>query len=365
MTKISITVTSEVSESARCKQLCGMFDVPPGKSSKLSWHGDFPYESKPWNVGLIVGPSGCGKSTILRQQFGEESKFTWKEKSVIEDFKKTLSVREISKACQSVGFNTIPAWLRPFHVLSNGEKFRVKMARNILETSGTIVVDEFTSVVDRQVAKNASHSVQKSVRKNNQKIVVASCHHDIIDWLQPDWVLEPATMKFRRRSLRRRPEINVVIGRVPISAWSMFSKFHYMTAKLHRGSRCFGAWINGDLVSFAGVMNRPHLIAKNVMGVSRTVTLPDWQGLGIAFVLVDAIGAAYKALGKRLRRYPGHPAFIASSMRSKNWALKKKPGQIQPRGKTSKVAMGTRPSAVFEYCGAAMTAGEARKIIIK
>ena len=89
----------------------------------------------------------------------------------------------------AVGFNTIPAWLRPYGVLSNGEKFRVDLARRLLEGGDLIAVDEFTSVVDRQVAKIGSHAVQKWARGKGRQFVAATCHYDLEDWLQPDWVL--------------------------------------------------------------------------------------------------------------------------------------------------------------------------------
>ena len=49
-------------------------------------------------------------------------------------------------------------------------------------------VDEFTSVVNRDVAKSMSHALQRYIRQKDLKIVIASCHFDIIEWLQPDYV---------------------------------------------------------------------------------------------------------------------------------------------------------------------------------
>jgi ABC-type ATPase with predicted acetyltransferase domain len=82
--------------------------------------------------------------------------------------------------------------LRPFRVLSNGEQFRVTIARALAEQPELLVFDEFTSVVDRNVAKVASAAIAKAVRRRKQKFIAVSCHHDIIEWLQPDWIYEPA-----------------------------------------------------------------------------------------------------------------------------------------------------------------------------
>jgi ABC-type lipoprotein export system ATPase subunit len=358
---VRIAVNSDTGPlSIRARQVCASFDVPPEQRSTLTWEFDFPYDAQPWQVGLVVGPSGTGKSTVLRHVWGEPKALTWTNRPVVDDFDQALAVSDITNACGSVGFNTIPAWLRPYDVLSNGEKFRVDLARRLLEGGDLVVIDEFTSVVDRQVAKVGSHAVQKYVRKTKKKFVAVTCHYDVVDWLQPDWVLDMATRSFTRRSLQRRPNIDVVVGRLPHAAWSMFKPFHYMNAGLHRGARCFGVWANGTLAGFCAILHFPHPKARDIRVVSRSVTLPDWQGLGLTFALRDTLGAAYKAIGYRLRSHPGHPSFIRSMMRSATWKQCKEAGYVNNNKKTSTIGgtIGSRPSASFEYCGPAMKGRE-------
>lgn len=129
--------------------------------------------------------------------FGEEliSGFEYKNKSVIDDMPKNKSVEDISRAFYSVGFGSVPSWLKPYSVLSNGEKMRVDIARSILEKD-FIVFDEFTSVVDRQVAKVASMAVSKAIRKQDKKFIAVTCHYDVIDYLEPDWIFNTDTMTF-------------------------------------------------------------------------------------------------------------------------------------------------------------------------
>ncbi len=143
---------------------------------------------KEFSIGVIVGSSGSGKSTLLKE-FGTEDIPTWdNSKSIVSHF---LNPDDAVNRLGAVGLNTIPSWYKPYNVLSNGEKFRADLARKIKNGA---VIDEFTSVVDRNVAKAASVALSRYVTKNNVKnVVVSTCHHDIVEWLQPDWVLNTDT----------------------------------------------------------------------------------------------------------------------------------------------------------------------------
>ena len=355
MPRVDVVVRSKTSQSARAAQLCGMFDVPPTKESVLKWTENIPIEEKPWSVGLVVGPSGCGKSTIARDLWGDlvDRPLDWSAPAVVDDFGAGYSMDEIAKVCQAVGFNTIPAWLRPFHVLSNGEQFRASLARRLLESDGLVVVDEFTSVVDRQVAAIGSHAVQKHIRRAGRQFVGVTCHYDVIDWLQPDWTFDPSSSVFEWRSVQPRPQIEVEIRRVSWSEWRRFAPFHYLTNSLHRAARCFVLYVNGNPAAFAGMIGRPTKGLHGeiaIMGCSRLVTLPDYQGVGLAFALIDKIAAAYKSAGLRARTYPAHPALIRAFDRSTKWAMTKKPG-AHSRKSINKPGMGGRPCAVFEWAG--------------
>lgn len=366
MPTAQVIVETPISQSPRARQLESMFDVPPAEKCRLEWQVNLPIEERPWNVGLILGPSGCGKTTIARQLFGDavDRPLKWQGAAVIDDFPADLPIGDLANVCQAVGFNTVPAWLRPFHVLSNGEKFRVELARRLVDGGELIVVDEFTSVVDRQVAQIGSHAVQKYVRRAGRKFVALSCHFDIVEWLQPDWTFEPASGAFAWRSLRRRPEVECTIGRVSRAAWPLFAPYHYLTAELHPTARCFGLWVGERIAAFAAVLPRPHPKRRGLFGISRIVTLPDYQGLGLAFVLMDALGAAYRGVGRSLRMYPAHPPFVRAMDRSKSWALTKKPGLFSTRTVvTVSGSMGGRPCAVFEYCGPEMEPNQARTLI--
>lgn len=155
--------------------------------------GDLKLPEK-WQIGVIVGNSGTGKSTIAKELFSDcyIHHFDYTHKSVIDDMPK-CDMTEIEKMFYAVGFGSVPSWLKPYSVLSNGEKMRVDLARALLEKD-KICFDEFTSVVDRNVAQTTCIAINKAIKHIDKQFVAVTCHYDIIEWLEPDWIFDTNTM---------------------------------------------------------------------------------------------------------------------------------------------------------------------------
>jgi ABC-type ATPase involved in cell division len=325
-----------VIESPRVMQMSGMFDLPPGQRSEQVWEFDFELPET-WNIGLIVGPSGSGKTTIARELFGDQLVTGWpwpEDRSVLDGFPASLGIKEVVGLLSSVGFSTPPAWLRPFRVLSMGEQFRANVARTLAEEPELAVIDEFSSVVDRQVAQVASASVAKAVRRRQQKLVAVSCHYDIIDWLDPDWIFQPATGTLERRSLQGRPQIELEIHRADKSDWPLFKPHHYLSASLHNASTAFLATYQGRPVAFNSYLHLPHAIAKDIKIGHRLVVLPDFQGLGIGARFEEWMGQYCHERGYRYHNVTAHPALIAACLKSPRWKLCGQGGGFKQAGKS-------------------------------
>jgi ABC-type ATPase with predicted acetyltransferase domain len=76
---------------------------------------------------------------------------------------------------------------------------RVNIARALCLDRTLTVFDEFTSVVDREIAKVSAFAISKAVRRSNKKFIAVTCRYDVVDWLDPDWVLCTDTMEFSRK----------------------------------------------------------------------------------------------------------------------------------------------------------------------
>lgn len=301
------------------------FDLPIEEESTTIIKNNIQLPEE-WNIGLIFGESGSGKS-ILLSQFGKIKKFSWDKDKAIISCLNSVSPEEASKILSCVGLSTVPAWIKPYNCLSNGQQFRADLARNLVESENELIlVDEFTSVVDRNVAKAASFALQKYIRKTNKKIILASCHSDIVEWLQPDWIYNPTealTHVLPRESLWR-PEIPLKIFRTKYEAWDLFKDHHYLTGGINKACKCYLVTWEDRPVGFVGILAFPHAHIKNAWRESRTVILPDFQGLGIGVKISDYFGSLVTTNGCRYFSRTIHPAMVSYRInRPELWKLVK------------------------------------------
>ena len=190
-------------ESYRAQRVKSLFNAESG----ASWSQEFNIEidDLEWGIGLIVGTSGSGKTSLGRQFFGEDKLHDlykgWDNtKPIVDCILPNGDFNQTTAALSSVGLGDVPSWLRPFNALSNGQQFRAGLARLVSEAPDESVVDEFTSVIDRQIAKIGAMAFAKNWRKNKgKKVVLLSCHYDIIEWLQPDWVYDVNTKVLKKK----------------------------------------------------------------------------------------------------------------------------------------------------------------------
>jgi hypothetical protein len=159
------------------------------------------------------------------------------------------------------------------------------------EDSNVIVIDEWTSVVDRTVAKVMSHCIQKHARKTGKTIVLLSCHYDVLDWLNPDWIIDANKQAYTNRRLlwqdfKRTEQLQFDIREADKSTWRYFSRYHYLNEKLAGGKQLFyGLWDGNNQIGFLAFTNyvphRKDRLQKMQLHFNRLVIHPDYCGFGL------------------------------------------------------------------------------------
>lgn len=307
----------------RVASVMGKFDL---QTTQIKEHfaGNIDVDSD-WQIGLIVGKSGTGKTTIARQLFPDAyvTNFDYRCQTILDDMPKNCTVDEITRTFNAVGFSSPTSWLKPYNVLSNGEKMRVDLARAILSESSMFVFDEFTSVVDRQVAQVGSFAMQKAIRKTQKKFIAVTCHFDVIDWLLPDWIFDTDSMTFSdlRGQKKNRPELKLEIFETTEKQyyWKMFGKYHYLNHSHNNAARVFIATINGEVCGFNSVLHLPHPKVRNIKTGHRLVILPDYQGLSLSHVFMRECANILHNDGFRFCFTTSNPAMIFYLKKATEW----------------------------------------------
>ena len=310
--------------SYRAARVKSLFNVDSG--ADFSHVADLPIDDDGWKVGLVVGPSGSGKTSIGRRIFGDASAVyapTWPaDVPIVDAVSPSGDFDAVTGARAAVGLGTVPTWLRPYPVLSNGEKFRADLARLICEAPPVVVVDEFTSVVDRQIARVGALAFQKAWRRTGGKVVLLSCHYDIIDWLEPDWVYDLATGKYTGRGLWRRPKIELDIWQTDWRYWHLFEPHHYLKLPRMVAATNYVGAVDGELVAHLAVGTQAGMKEARAC---RMVVMPEWQGAGVGTRFLNAICEAWLTGDNRYRKpmqtmfHTSHPGLCSALRRDARW----------------------------------------------
>ncbi len=228
----TIHLTTPIAPTFRTHQVAGLFDLSlddlAGERFAHTLTAELPGLDEDWTIGAIVGPSGSGKTTLARAAYGDAvyEPEPWPEDVAIIDALemrswecglrnavalsstphsafRTPHLKDLLRTLAAVGLASPPSWLRPYRVLSTGERFRADLARAILgardsgfgaegtefarcangleptppspetrtPSPGLLVFDEFTSTLDRTIACTASFALAKYLRSRQKSEV--------------------------------------------------------------------------------------------------------------------------------------------------------------------------------------------------
>jgi len=312
--------------SYRAARVKSLFNCESGANFNLD--AEIPDDSAEWKIGVVVGPSGSGKTSIGRSVWPDvgiyDGDFGWpKDAPIIDAIAPVGNFDDVAGALSAVGLGSVPAWLRPFHALSNGERFRAGLARIIAEGKEKVIIDEFTSVVDRQIAKIGASAFAKAWRRGAGKAILLSCHYDILDWIEPDWVFDTRTARLER-GLLRRPKFDLEIWKTDGSYWPAFEPHHYLKLPRMVAAQYYVGFVDGEAVSHIAVSPRLEI---GGMRACRMVVMPEWQGAGVGVRFLNEVcrlqfdpsANRFAPRVKAVYFHTSHPGLCAAMRRDKKW----------------------------------------------
>lgn len=300
--KISFSLSSDPSTSFKCIKAAQSVDLDLKKKLKYDFSCEIDLPDN-WNLGVIYGNSGSGKSTVSQYLFPKDSFVNAKpldpDLTILDHFPDDLDYNDCANLLCSLGLSQVPCWLRPVKTLSNGQKHRAEIAYNLaLNKEKIIIIDEWTSVVDRMVAKIMSHTIAKFISKTNRKIVLCSCHEDIIEWIQPDWMLNCNDKNFRRLVRQPRSEkLYFKIYKTNRNIWPLFSQYHYLSDKIPGGLNFIYGLFNDQMQPIGCIFYSNYITnksANNTFHANRIVIHPDYCGFNLGGLLLNKSAALLK-----------------------------------------------------------------------
>ena len=154
-------------------------------------YDDAEFKIGPKDVVYITGESGSGKSVLLKaieRDLGDEavnvdSVQADPDKPIIETVGKDLN-EGLELLCR-VGLNDAYLFLRRYRELSDGQRYRYRIAKLLESGKQWWVMDEFCATLDRETAKIVAFNVQKQARREGKAVIVATTHTDLFEDLAP------------------------------------------------------------------------------------------------------------------------------------------------------------------------------------
>jgi ABC-type ATPase with predicted acetyltransferase domain len=145
----------------------------------------------PRDIVYITGDSGSGKSVLLRAIRADLCDEAVDLSEVAVDPDKPLietvgaTVEEGLELLSKVGLNDAFLFLRTYSQLSDGQKYRYRIAKLIESGKQWWLMDEFAACLDRDTAKIIAYNLQKIARQQGKSVIAATTHSDLQEDLKP------------------------------------------------------------------------------------------------------------------------------------------------------------------------------------
>jgi energy-coupling factor transporter ATP-binding protein EcfA2/GNAT superfamily N-acetyltransferase len=328
---VEFSTRAEVTE--RTLAVCEAFGLGVDEAKRFVVFDDFSIEFRRGDLIYVTGDSGGGKTSLLKafeNFFGEEAMALSDlqvdpEETLVEGVGK--DVKEAIEILSLCGLNDAFLFLRRFKELSDGQKYRYKLAKLVDRKDKAVwLVDEFCASLDRVMARVVAYLFQKVSRKLGKTVVVATAHGDLLEDFQPDVVVrkgfEGDVEVVRSMVEPRRCSVcaDVRVEKGSLEDYESLKRFHYRSkgekeSSSLRVKACYRllheegligvivfshSYLNlkprnmvfGDRYVYTpGDLRKARLINQEIARISRVVIHPKFRGIGLgAFLVKETLG---------------------------------------------------------------------------
>ena len=233
-TKVDLHIPPLNSSSKVCQDIIKTFGL-----SEDGWIESLSNLDVPTNgIILITGASGVGKSLLLKdisRHFSTIRKTPnqIEENKSIADIMSCEEAGEVIRYLSKFGLGEPRILIGPFSHLSDGQKERFLIALALLQGAGPLILDEFTTRLDRRTAEIIAINLGKILRSNKQNAFIASCHDDIVDFLKPDTHIRLCSNGKHIVSDKKIYNTNIldsleiIIKKGTVADYKKLSRYHY------------------------------------------------------------------------------------------------------------------------------------------
>jgi ABC-type ATPase with predicted acetyltransferase domain len=278
-------------------------------------YDDVELKIGPKDIVYVTGDSGSGKSILLDAIVRDLNPQEAVRMSDVEiDPDKPLidtvgeSVKEGLKLLSKVGLNDAFLFVRRYSQLSDGQRYRYRLAKLIESGAQWWIMDEFCATLDRDTAKIVAFNVQRLARQLGKAVIAATTHTDLKEDLAPSMHIhkrfgKEITIKYYPNKLREQCSLlyEMTVKEGTYEDWKRVAGFHYRSHRVafmqkifvlkHEG-QVFGAVVYTHPMSAAPfrssvlkVESMKELNAK-LARVARVVVHPKYRTIGASVKLL-------------------------------------------------------------------------------
>ncbi|MEM3698028.1 MAG: GNAT family N-acetyltransferase [Candidatus Bathyarchaeia archaeon] len=323
----------------RVVEVAEAFGLGLDKWEKFVIYDNVELKIGPTDIVYITGDSGSGKSILLKaleKDIRQDLGLTCinvvdikpePNKPLIETVGKSLE--EALELLSRVGLNDAFLFLRTYEQLSDGQKYRYKIAKMIESQAQFWILDEFAATLDRDTAKIVAYNLQKLARKNGKAVLAATTHADLFEDLNPSVHIhkrfgKEITVNYYPNQPAKECSLvkEMRIEEGATEDWRRLAGFHYRSHKiagprkifcLKRGKELCGVivYAHPPPTCFGRKLVLPKMSMKELneklSTISRVVVHPKYRTIGLGSQLVretlPLVGTPYVEMPAVMAKY--------------------------------------------------------------